>query len=73
MKRAGDFPTLLIRNCQNAAMFSSGAMRNPVALGLGGYVQVLVTAVVFWLLISRPRAYSTCPTGKRSPAQRSCR
>jgi hypothetical protein len=41
MKREGDSPTLIIRNCRNVAMFSSGAMRNPVAPGLGGYVQVL--------------------------------
>jgi hypothetical protein len=37
-KREGTTPSVILRDSANVGMFSSGAMRDPVA---GGYVQVL--------------------------------
>lgn len=41
MKREGSGASLIVRDSQNIALFSSGAMRNPSHPGLGGYIQVL--------------------------------
>lgn len=39
MKREGLSPSLIVRDSENVALFSSGAMRGPTQEGFGGYVQ----------------------------------
>lgn len=40
VKREGSSPTVIILDCENIAMFVSGAMRNPTHRKMGGYIQV---------------------------------
>ena len=41
IKREGASPTVMVRNSRNVAIYSCGAMRNPVHHRLGGYLQFL--------------------------------
>lgn len=41
VKREGASPSFIVRNSENVAIYSSGAMRNPVHPNLGGYIQFL--------------------------------
>lgn len=41
VKREGASPSFIVRDSQNVAIYSSGAMRNPIHPGLGGYIQFL--------------------------------
>jgi hypothetical protein len=40
MKREGISPSLILRDCRNVALFSSGALREEMFAGSGGYLQI---------------------------------
>jgi T5SS/PEP-CTERM-associated repeat protein len=44
VKREGVSPSIIMRDCRNIAVYSSGAMREEMFAGSGGYLQILGTS-----------------------------
>lgn len=70
VKREGSSPTIIVRDSRNIALYSSGAMRNPVHPGLGGYIQFLGTNQDVLVAVAMVQSVKTLEPGAQQPLLR---
>jgi hypothetical protein len=69
-KREGASPSILVRDSRNVAVYSTGAMRNPVHPGLGGYIQFRGENRDLMVAVALVQAVKTLQPGRRQPLLR---